>query len=371
MRNKTTLIILPILLFGAGLAAYFYNTIIPPPPTASGQEIEKIKATKNKDEQVGLYVTLIERVGPTQAQEELYRSGLPFTGETHLLNHAVGEYLYKKSGAAGLAQCKDYFLSSCHHGFVISAIGSGGMPEVEKVVAECRKGGHTVVSQCSHAIGHGFLASEGYKNLTTALKMCDELSTSIKDLPIYNCLDGAFMENIWGVHDGTPSPDRWISKTDWFYPCNDPRINEKYLSGCWANQPSLMYQMFHGDLARVGQECLKVKNPDFKETCFNGLSRQIHPITSGDIDKVFSLCGLLPAEWINYCQTTVARSDFSVGGRALPFQICGRSEEAEKRDCYTKLFSTISAYSAPSQKTEFCSLISEVSWRTACKNYEF
>src|SRR6185503_15409650 len=103
-------------------------------PVADNTEIQQIKTTNNLQEQVGYYKKLIERVGPIQAQEDLYHSGLPFTGQTHLLNHTVGDYLYEKFGAAGLSQCKEYFLSSCYHGFILNAIGTGGLPEVAKVM---------------------------------------------------------------------------------------------------------------------------------------------------------------------------------------------------------------------------------------------
>src|SRR5579864_7540808 len=59
-------------------------------------EIAGIKNTRDIIKQVDLYKQLIERVGPIKAQDDLFTSGLPFDGETHLLNHTVGEWLYKK-----------------------------------------------------------------------------------------------------------------------------------------------------------------------------------------------------------------------------------------------------------------------------------
>ena len=219
---------------------------------ASG-EIAAIKKSRNLQEQTRFYNELINRVGPEQAQEDLLRSGLPFTGETHLLNHVVGDYLYKKYGVAGLSQCRDYFLSSCYHGFVLNAIAAGGTDEVVKIMESCRQQGAPTAAQCAHAVGHGFLAYGGYKTLLEALKLCDEMSGRVSGFPLWNCHDGVFMENIWGVHDGEPSPDRWVSSTDPFYPCNDPRIAENYLKGCWSNQPALMYQ--RSEERRVGKEC--------------------------------------------------------------------------------------------------------------------
>ncbi len=341
-----------------------YNKQIP--ASSNPIEIQQIKAADNLDKQTKLYKELIERVGPEQAQEHLYNSGLPFTGQTHLLNHAVGDYLYEKYGNAGLVRCKDYFLSSCYHGFILHAIPDG-LGAIDDIVNECKKFGITVVSQCSHAIGHGFLTWVGYSNLTGALGLCDEMGERVENFPLYNCRDGVFMENVWGIHEGKPSPDRWVRGDDNFYPCNDSRINPKHLDGCWSNQPTLMYQMFKGDIKKVGEECLKVKNAEHQKICFNGLSRQIHPLTKGDADTAFKLCSLLPSQWVNYCLTTITLSDFSVGGRDLSFKICARINVSEKENCYTSLFGVMSVYDSTSDEHEnSCKNILEESWQEKC-----
>ena len=330
------------------------------------KEIEKIKLAKNIDEQVTLYLTLIERVGPVQAQEQLFRSGLPFTGQTHLLNHSVGEYLYEKYGSAGLTKCKEYFLSSCYHGLLIMAIAAEGMPGVSKIMEECRKSGPAVFTQCAHAVGHGFLANSGYKNLTEALALCDQVDLPSGLFPLFNCYDGVFMENIWAVHeDGTPSPDRWVKEDDSFYPCNDKRIDKKYHLACWSNQPALMYQQFWGDIRKTGLECNKVRDRENKGMCFNGLSRQIHPITAGSVDSVFEMCGLLPTGWNNYCVNTNAFAYFGVGDMELPFAICNRVIGQENRaECYKGLIGLIKSYEGNHEK--LCGKINDIVWKNAC-----
>jgi hypothetical protein len=332
-------------------------------------EIAQIKSTKNLTAQTKLYKALIERVGPEQAQEDLFKSGLPFTGQTHLLNHTVGEYLYDKFGASGLIKCKDYFLASCDHGFVIKAIGAGGLVEVSKVMEVCQGAGPTVFVQCAHAVGHGFLASEGYRQLPLALKLCDEANAMISHFPLYNCHDGVFMENIWGIHEGKPSDERWVSADDPLYPCDAPLIAEIYRNACWSNQPSLMYQQFKGNIFKVGQFCLAVQNAEYKETCFNGLSRQIHPIAADSIDKTFRLCGLLPKNWINYCLQTNAVSAFSVGDRDVPFKICATITKDFVAECYNSLFDIMHAYAKTSKEyLMFCDKILESEWRNKCKS---
>ncbi len=343
-----------------------YNKQIPS-SEIQPMEIQQIKETANLTEQTKFYKKLIERVGVEQAQEHLYFSGLPFTGQTHLLNHVSGDYLYETYGAGGLVKCKDYFLSSCYHGFILHAIGSNGIDSMDEIMNECKKFGVTVVSQCSHALGHGLLVWVGYPNLLKALELCDKMNERIDDFPVFNCRDGVFMENVWGVHEGKPSPERWVKSDDHFYPCNDPRINPKHLNGCWSNQPTLMYQMFKGDLRKVGDECLKVKNSDHQKTCFNGLSRQIHPLTKGDVNSTFELCSLLPPEWVDYCTTTIALSDFSVGGRDLSFKICAKINESGKESCYHSLYGVMLVYSNTDEEYQkFCSDILEEEWKKGC-----
>ncbi len=333
-----------------------------------GTEITQIKDTTDMKVQSELYLKLIERVGPEEAQLDLLKSGLPFTGQTHLLNHVVGDYLYEKYGTGGLHFCKDYFLSSCYHGFVLHAIADGGIPEVAKTFSECLKWGPTVYVQCSHGIGHGFLAYAGYKNVVEALKTCDVAEKTMPQFPVYNCYDGIFMENIWAVHDGVPSPDRWVKANDVNYPCNDPRIEEKYKNACWSNQPSLAYQLLKGDIKKVGQVCLAVQNKTYQVTCFDGLARQIHPITNGSAAKAFSLCGLMPTDkWKNSCLYSNVVAGFSVGDRSTPFQICAAMPENDKRDCYNRLFGVMHAYVPnPKDFKNMCSLITESAWNNLC-----
>ena len=353
------------------LAGFWYwqaqNKHALPPPEVLGTEIEQIKASQNIDEQVKYYKKLIERVGPAEAQEELFHSGLPFTGETHLLNHTVGDWLYEQYGARGLPYCKEYFLASCYHGFVLRAIAVGGNAEIKNVMQKCEEGGTPIIIQCSHAIGHGFLTAAGYKNLLAGLKRCDEAAQEIPSLKLYNCHDGVFMENIFGVHDGEPSPDRWVKADDLIYPCDDPRIGEQYLNACWSNQPALLYQKTNGDLKKAGEICLAISNEGQRQTCLNGLARQIHPLTKGKADTTFHLCSFLPSFWMNYCIVTNAAAAFSVGDRDLPFRLCAQIESQGKAGCYNELFGSMKVYAKnPREYQEFCDSILEPDWQKTC-----
>jgi hypothetical protein len=379
--EKSYLIILAMLVvIAAGSVLFFSSLKAPTTEETSGsttasptipQEIKSMLGTQVIAERVKLYKQLIDRVGPVEAQDDLFRSGLPFDGQTHLLNHTIGDYLYTTKGPAGLSLCRDYFLSSCYHGFVLHALAASNSDTViDDIMAECNKKGPTVATQCAHAIGHGFLAYVGYKNLTDALKKCEALTTRIKNFPLFNCEDGVFMENIWAVHDdGTPSPDRWVKPSDPIYPCDDPRIDHKYINACWSNQPSLMYQLFHGDIASVGKECLTLTDRQFQTTCFDGLARQIHPLTNGSVDKVFELCSLMPTpQWIGACVVSDARAYFSVGDRTLPFQICSRADKSYQASCYAQLFGIMGVYVEKNSEAyhSLCEKIVEPEFKNQC-----
>lgn len=333
-------------------------------------EIVKIKTTNNLDEQVRLYTQLIKRVGPEKAQEELYHLGLPFDGQTHLLNHTIGDYLYDTYKTKGLTYCKDYFLSSCYHGFVIKAVADGGFNTLKEVMHNCFKKGSYVAVQCTHAIGHGFLAWEDYPHLPKALTDCDKLAKQIKDFPLYNCHDGVFMENIWAVHEGgKPSENRWIKDTDPTYPCNATEIEERYRNACWSNQPMRMYQMFGGDLGRIGQECLNLTNPSYQKTCFDGLARQIHPLTKASVSETFRLCSFMPGPWNYSCVVSIVRAAFGVGDRKIPFELCDAIDQTQKTTCYRSLGEIISAYyPQKEEKITFCNKIKAPYFRKICQD---
>jgi len=332
-------------------------------------EIEDILATNNLDEQVVLYENLIGRIGLEEAQDALLYSGLPFTGETHLLNHTSGDFAYEEYGNKGLLYCKDYFLASCYHGAILNTIAIEGIEALKESMKYCWEKGIPVATQCAHAMGHGFIAWFGYENLTLALETCDKMQENDSRFPLFNCHDGVFMENLWGVHeDGTPSANRWIDYSDPYYPCTDPRIEEKWQPGCWSNQAHVMYQMFQGNIAKVVEMCDAVMNDSYKETCFDSLARQVHPITEGSVDRTFEYCSLFPGEWNQFCLVIIVKADFSVGGRKLSYEICERIIQPDnKNSCYGDLFGVIQTYHTNNiERSAQCNLVKDREYRKEC-----
>lgn len=378
--NDSGIILASTLLFiGVSFALTRLPRLQTPVQPAAGEktqpgEISQIKALKSVDEQKVLYRKLIERVGPLEAQELLYRSGLPFDGQTHLLNHTVGDYLYAKFDTKGLVQCKDYFLSSCYHGFILNAMAKANQQEaVISVMQTCQTRGPTTVVQCAHAMGHGFLAWFGYANIPKALSKCDEVSGYSAKFPIFSCYDGIFMENVWAVHNGSPAPDRWVKEESATYPCDDPRIGGQYRGACWSNQPSLLFIRYQGDVGKVAEVCSALTDEKYKSICHNGLARQIHPLTGGSPTIVINYCNKIKEQiWRDKCIIDIAVSAYSVGDRRNPYSICNLIDDRLKSDCYTSLFGVMQVYGAQSaEANRLCAQIADTGYRQSCTNYQW
>lgn len=377
ISRHSKLLLVVLLILNAGIISYlaFFLTRstsaeIAQKPTKA-PEIIGILQTSNSKLQSTLYRQLIERVGPIAAQDDLYYSGLPFDGQTHLLNHTVGDWLYTKYGTKGLTYCKDYFLSSCYHGFLIRFIADKGLGDIDSVMQACWSVSSATAYQCAHAIGHGLLAWDGYKNLPEALADCDKVAGLSSKFPSYNCYDGVFMENNWAVHDdGTPSPDRWVKAADPTYPCYDGRIAEKYRQACWSNQPQVMYKLFNGDIAKVATQCENIKAKEYIDTCFDSLARQINPLAVGNPHKVFDLCNLMPVGWKNACVISNVSAFFSVGDRQTPFLLCQSIPDSGTKDCYQMIETRIVTYASTiSERVSLCEQVPSSDRTSICKGY--
>ncbi len=338
-------------------------------PKAKGlpEEIVRLQKEIDPKKQAQIVKGMAEKYGPKAALEFMKLAGLPYTGETHLLVHEIGNVAYARYGKEALLYCDESFLSACFHGVVINTLGGKGFQGVAAMVVACKAADPHVLGQCSHAAGHGFLAFESYQVLE-ALPFCDRLHEFDSAIPTFNCNDGVFMENIFGVHEGKPSPNRMVRADDPYYPCN--AVPEQYQPGCWANQATLMYQMFGGDLRRVAQGCDGVKNSEHQRTCYHNFARQIHPLTLGKTGKALALCkNATGLNWQDQCLITLVEAAFSVGDKTqLPQELCAAMEGSAKQEaCYQSLFANIASYAKTSQDlAEMCSFVREEKRQQEC-----
>ncbi len=361
-KLKYQLLSIGILVAAALTVSSFGNSLLLKNSTASKtadyKDVPEMKDILGNDQALRLKTTrkLVERVGVEKALEILEHSPLPHTGEGHLAIHQIGFYAYQKHGLESILRCKDYFLYGCYHGAIIEAASDQGFEAIAKMTDYC-KASQVRYFQCVHAAGHAILAIWDYQNLPDALKTCDTLYENEKEFPnaLSSCHNGAFMENLFGVHDwGTGKEDTraWLSE-DPYFPCN--AFEEKYHRGCWLNQGARIYQINKGDIPKTAEICQKIEDPQYVEWCMDNLARQIHPLTNGDIVKVFSLCPLVGDAWREHCVSVNAGAYYSVGGRQEAIAICRQVLPQTKARCYTLVLGQI--LSDPidkSQKESLC-----------------
>jgi hypothetical protein len=304
-------------------------------------ELKDILDPNDEEKRLKAARKFVERVDVEPALEILYKSPLPNTGEGHLVVHQIGFYAYKKYGAEAMLKCKDYFLYACFHGAIIQAASDQGMEGISRMTDKCR-GTYTRFFQCTHAAGHAFLAMTNY-DLPKALQLCDDLYENDPDYPgtLSSCHNGAFMENIFGVHDWDTNKEKkreWLSN-DRYFPCN--YFGEKYQEGCWLNQASWMIQLNKDDVAKTTTDCEEIDNKEYTQWCIDNLSRQINPLTKGDPLKTFTLCKPMGTKWYDTCVIINAIAYYSVSGRDEALSICKKIQKDLKDDCYGVLFGPI------------------------------
>ena len=329
--SKTGIVVLGIIV----LAALFVAAITHVPQSLP-PEVHAILTAPNQSSRAVAYQALITRVGVDTAQELLYHSGLPFDGETHLLNHESGTAAYEQYGLSGITHCRDYFLESCYHAFFISAVVDHGLGVIPQIMEYCYQGGLARTGQCAHGIGHGLLAWLGYAHLPDAATACDSLAAQDSRFPSFNCIDGVFMENVWAVHDnGIPSPEQWIKAEDAYFPCDDTRIQESWRGACYGNQAALLYENHHGDIAAVAQACSKAPE-DYRASCFDGLARELHPLIGNDPEKARTLCQSVESAVRGEgtpCIISMALVSYGVGDQRLGTTLCSLLSSKEQEQC--------------------------------------
>lgn len=313
-------------------------------------ELKIILTSQDQDTRLKAARKLVERVDVEKALEILEHSSLPHTGEGHLVVHQIGFFAYQKYGADSILKCKDYFLYACYHGAIIEVASNQGFEAITKMTDRC-KASPVRYFQCVHAAGHSILAMWEY-DLPKALETCDNLYEKETDFPeaLTSCHNGAFMENLFGVHDwgtGKEVKRDWLSE-DPYFPCN--YFSEKYQKGCWLNQAARIYQMNNGDVVKTTKLCEEIGNTEYTAWCMDNVARQIHPLTLGNPLMTFQLCQQVGPDWYNKCVLVNAGSFYSVGGRDEAISICSKVPENLKPECYQGLIGQI--VSDPIKKDE-------------------
>ena len=339
--------------------------------SANSQDVPEMVEILNPNDQATRLKAarkLVERVDVEQALEILEHSTLPHTGEGHLVVHQIGFFAYQKYGVDSILKCKDFFLYACYHGAIIEAASDQGFEAVTKMTDKCKES-NSRYFQCVHAAGHAVLAMWEY-DLSEALKTCDQLYEKETQFPeaLSSCHNGAFMENLFGVHDwgkDVESKREWLSD-DPYFPCN--AFGENYQKGCWLNQAARIYQMNGGDLAKTAEICQKAGNDQYVAWCMDNLARQIHPLTQGDPAKSFEICQQVGPKWYDNCLVVNAGSFYSVGGRDQAIFICKNIPANVKQECYQNIVGQIVVDPISNDaKKKLCQNV-EVPYNATCMN---
>lgn len=331
-------------------------------------EISRIKTSPTTAEAAGWYRKLIEKVGPSLAQDDLNNLAKS-TGPMHLVNHTVGSYLYEKYGSGGIAYCKEYFSGSCYHGVLLNFMGTPQQDsEIGKALVFCKQKGMGIPKACSHAIGHGVLAQVGYKNLPAAIAECNRMATVQPLLSLIDCQDGVFMENIFGVHEGKPSPDRWVKADDLTYPCSDP-IFANYQSPCWRNQIDRISEVVGRNYPKMQQYCDALKS-DLRATCYNNIYRQILTHAKNNLTVARQDCSQLSSELGGeYCVMNVAAYNFYQGDSKIQLDYCNHLTGSLVPSCFKSLVEMMKMTIVPAEQPNYCNRIEPAEWRDYCQSH--
>lgn len=371
-QNILRLVCILLLLGGAGY--FLSNSKAPAKPGVSTSlpswqdvpEMKEILDPADQEKRLKAGRKLVERVDVEQALEILEHSPLPHTGEGHLVVHQIGFYAYQKYGVDSILKCKDYFLYACYHGAIIEAASDQGFEAIAKMTDQCKKFSVRHF-QCVHAAGHSILAIWNY-DLPKALETCDEIYEKDTQFPeaLSSCHNGAFMENLFGVHDwgmGKEQVRDWLSD-DPYFPCN--AFGEKYQKGCWLNQAARIYQMNGGDIAKTSEVCQGVGNEQYEAWCMDNMARQIHPLTNGDPIKSFELCKQEGQKYYDNCLVVNAGSFYSVGGRDQAIFICQNVPPHLKQECYQRVIGQIISDPIEKQQKEILCQKLEAPFQQSC-----
>lgn len=319
---------------------------------------------------------LAQNKGAEYAFEVLKRASFPPGIDIHLLAHVVGDMLYKQKGIEGIAVCTPDFRNACSHSVVIGILNEQGPSALPKIAATCKKapGGKGAYTMCFHGLGHGVLAFNGY-DFEKAVLMCAKTGT-----PQYGyreaseCIGGATMEMIAGVHDRTAwekHKNTYLRTEDPLSPCDKSFMTEGGRPLCYTY---LTPHLFEASGANLGNPdpvffskafsfCDAIPESDTvsRDACYGGFgkefivlarARDIRDIGSEreeDLRKVQDWCaraGNNEGTWA--CNLSALNSLFW-GGENNPdasFLYCSVMEGDMRSRCYEQLAGQIAYYSS-------------------------
>jgi hypothetical protein len=241
----------------------------------------------------------VKAYGPRATTERLHELSASF-GDCHESAHLAGRYSYEVYGEESFKLCSSECHSGCYHGATEAYFKEHGTANLEaNLNTLCSSELNGFLShQCVHGIGHGLMAWTSY-DLPEALEGCNLLSLR-KD----SCWTGVFMENIVGglakadIEKPGADSDAAVHFTkylsdDPLYPCNDPKLDEKYRGSCYFLQTSRMLQIFGTNFEKVGDACATAPAL-YQRSCFESMGRDVGGTFRKDAPGAIAACGNAP-----------------------------------------------------------------------------
>lgn len=326
--------------------------------------VKNIEAEPDWQKREQMAKELAYKAGPELAIELLNKSSIPKAGRGHLLAHRIGEAAYEIFGEDAFAFCQNDDFSGCSHGLLSLAISEIGFDGVKRMVENCNKWGTFKYNMCHHAAGHAFLALSGY-DVFPALNNCDSLA-EVGSMPHFHCINGLFMEEAHGEHDGMIPPlHPQLSTTDLLSPCN--KVEGHHKRACYLNIAGWWLQAFGFDIKQTAGYCVNVPEK-YQIDCVDNVARLISTLTNNQYEEILESCEVLRGEWSQMCLVFIAQSVSSQGDETLPYKLCQSVESEEvKHECYLKLTAGLQErYSMESAKyNELCDKF-EPEYREIC-----
>ncbi len=265
-------------------------------------------------------------------------------GSCHDSAHEAGRFSYEIYGDESFEECSAECHSGCYHGATEAYFKEHGTANLaENLNTLCGDELNAFFShQCVHGIGHGLMAWTSYE-IFDALESCNLL-----DKRQDSCWTGVFMENIVGglaKANAEKNPGQADHFTEYLsddphYPCNHPRLEEKYRSSCYFLQTSRMVQLFGSDFKKVADSCGAAPEV-YQRTCFESMGRDIGGTFRGNAAGAIAACASAPKGDLRIgCLSGAAQDAFwDPSGAPAALAFCKLiTDIAEKSGCYQTIF---------------------------------
>jgi hypothetical protein len=250
--------------------------------------------------------------------------------EQHNAAHLFGESLYATNGVDGIRTCDTDFNFGCYHGFFTQAVSGEGLSLVSALDAACQTSERP--SACQHGIGHGIMEYVGHSNLPRALEAC---SLTHQPDPIAGCTSGVFMDyNIRLIVEGNtfsvstrPLGDPELP----FAPCTE--VKDKFKKSCYHELPQWWYQVYAGNVKRIGELCERIENQTYRAICFSGVGNIVGSVANYETAHVKELCALMPTHAVSSCISNAAWSfSANIDSKDDARELCENVISEEERD---------------------------------------